>query len=129
MFEKFRKRMKRKTIGKKGQVTMASQGKVTEQMPKIKKIGVLRMASFMGLYGVFIGLITAILTLVFSALLQAIFPTSFSTGGLLSYVSGALALLIYPVFFGGVSFVASLIFTPLMNLVLKIIGGISLKIE
>jgi len=94
-------------------------------MANLKKIGVLRTASFMGLYGVFTGIILDIVSLLFSLLMPMIFPTL--TDSFSSY--GALGFLIYPLAIGLISFVSGLIFIPLVNLVLKITGGVGLKIQ
>lgn len=94
-------------------------------MYRIKKFKVLKMASFMGLYGVFIGLIMAIFSSIFSLLVGSlIFESS-----LINSIFGFWALLFFPIFYGITAFVGGLIFIPIMNLVLKIVKGVDLELE
>ncbi len=96
-------------------------------MLRLRKIGVLSMACFMGLYGAFIGFILAILVF----LLALILPMFFSGGTLISsaFNPQLLNLLLYPIVSGVLSFIGGLISTPIINLVLKIIDGLKCDIE
>lgn len=99
-------------------------------MALIKRFGVLRMACFMGLYGVFIGLIFAIIQLIFIAIFASVVSQLGTTTQIgLFGGSTALILLTFPILYGIISFIAGLIFTPIMNLILKIIGGLELDIS
>jgi hypothetical protein len=93
-------------------------------MASLKKIGVIRTATFMGLYGVFAGIILDIFGIMISLVLSTS-PIQDMTGLAL----GTLGFLIYPIAIGVVSFIGALIFIPLVNLVLKITGGVGLKIQ
>ena len=92
-------------------------------MAKIKRLGVLKMASFMGLYGAFVGLLLGI----FSAFILPFLVASFGIPGELG--GGSLSIIFYPVFYGIGGFIGGLILTPIINLILKIIKGIDLDIE
>ena len=87
------------------------------------------MACFMGLYGAFIGLIFGIILLIYSQVLKAVF--SQADMGIMSLLGlgGWMALFLAPVIYGIMFFLLGLIFTPLMNLTLKITKGIDLDIE
>lgn len=96
---------------------------------KLKRIGVMKMAFFMGLYGVLLGFIIGFLLSIF---ISMIYSFSNLTGTLES--SGFflqlrwLNLIFWPVFFGIFNFLIALVLTPLMNLILKIIKGLELDI-
>ncbi|MBI3623476.1 hypothetical protein HY212_05360 [Candidatus Pacearchaeota archaeon] len=97
-------------------------------MARIKRFDVLRMASFMGIYGLFIGLIAALLMgMIISALM------TYVSGGLGGTSSSSsfnwLNLVLFPIIYGVIGFISGLILTPIINLILKIIGGIGLDID
>jgi len=94
-------------------------------MAKIKRFGVLKMAYFMGLYGIVIGLIAGLFITLFS--LIGTLPES--TLGALKFIYGVGAIIFLPIFYGVMMFLSGLIFTPIINLILKIIKGIDLNIE
>ena len=93
-------------------------------MGVIKRFGVLKMAGFMGLYSAFIGLVFGILFFLLSFLPSASLYTS-----LLGISGGALSIIILPLIYGVFGFVGGLIFTPIMNLALKITKGINFSVE
>lgn len=93
-------------------------------MAKIKRFGVLKMASFMGIYGAVIGLLAGI----FVALLLVVIPPEYTAFGLFGQ-TGFFLVILYPIFYGVGGFVGGLILTPIINLILKIIKGIDLDIE
>lgn len=95
-------------------------------MAKIKKFNVVKMASFMGLYGVFIGIIAGLIVTLSSLVGGALLEEAL---GIFKFVYGTLSIIIFPIFYGFMMFLAGLIFTPIINLVLKIIKGIDLDIE
>ena len=101
-------------------------------MAKIRRIGVLKMASFMGLYGIAMGLIFGIIF----ALLSFVMPSSIQqTGepqvslGMFKWFFGVGAIIFLPLFYGITMFISAIIFTPIMNLILKIVNGLDLEIE
>jgi len=111
-------------------------------MARIKRFGILRMSSFMGLYSVFIGLIFALL----AGLLFSIISSIFASGGDYVIQNGGPAelansgignplsfswfyLVLFPIIFGAFGFVSGLILTPIINLTLKAIGGIDLDLD
>jgi len=93
-------------------------------MAVIKRFGVLKMAGFTALYSAFIGLILGILFFLISFI-----PSVSSYTSLLGISGGALSIIILPLIYGVIGFISGLIFTPIMNLVLKITKGINLDLE
>jgi hypothetical protein len=119
-------------------------------MAKIKRFGVLKTSSFMGLLGVAAGLVSVILMLLLFSFFSGLFaPVDyvddvgnnddfFGTGNaILGDLTGDLQLfdfnyiyfLYFPVIYGIIWFILGLIFTPITNLILKIIKGLDLDIE
>ena len=101
-------------------------------MVKLKRLGVIKTASFLGLFGVLIGLIVAILMWIASLILTSLFSPAGDSGflsisSILSF--NAINLLLFPIGYGIVSFILGLILIPITNLILKIIKGIDLDLE
>ena len=94
-------------------------------MYRVKKFKVMKVALFAGLYGVFIGLLFGILI----ALSSFFAPTLSPISGILGLTTGVFAIIIFPLFYGVSAFIGGLIFTPLMNLTLKIIKGVDFELE
>lgn len=92
-------------------------------MVKLNRIGVIKAACFSGLFGVFMGLIFGLFFVISTYMLKDLIS---SLGGTLNIGLGWISLIIFPLGFGVLSFLTGLIFTPLMNLVLKIIKGLDL---
>lgn len=85
---------------------------------KIKRLGVLKMAGFTGVYGAFMGLIFgAIFSLV------ALIAPSSSTA-----IVGVFAIILFPLVYGITGFLSALIFTPIVNLSLKVIKGLDIEL-
>jgi hypothetical protein len=98
-------------------------------MVKLNRIGVLKSASFLGLYGVFVGLIFGIILFIYSQILKTVFSgNSYSSSSFMNIlgVGGALSIIVTPIIYGILFFLIGLIFTPIMNLILKIIKGLDL---
>lgn len=95
-------------------------------MAKIKRFGILSMATFMGLYGIAIGLIAAILGGILGGIFSKYFGSSLD---LTSIGFSWISLLTLPLFYGIFMFVAALIFTPIINLILKLIHGLDVEIK
>jgi len=100
-------------------------------MAKIKRIGVLKMASFMGLYGVFIGLLIAILMGIFFSIISILFGSALGNSSGISplFTFSWFNLFLFPLLSGIVGFISGLIFTPIINLILKIIKGLDFDLE
>lgn len=96
-------------------------------MAKITRFGVLKMALFTGIYGAFIGLIFAILMGIFISIFGFIIPSGNEILPIFNF--SWFFLLLFPIIYGVVGFIAGLILTPIINLILKIINGIDLNIE
>jgi len=95
-------------------------------MVVLKRVGVLKAACFLGLYGVFIGLIFGLIGIILSNVIRSL--SAFGGAGILSLfgIGTWLAVLLVPLVYGVLFFLMGLIFTPLMNLILKIIKGLDL---
>lgn len=99
-------------------------------MGKIKRFGVLKTSSFIGLYSFFLGFIFSLIMWIAAKLFSSLV---FSSLGPLSPVSSTsfswIWIIILPFFYGIIGFVSSLIIIPIMNLTLKITKGIDLDLE
>lgn len=107
-------------------------------MAKIKRLGVIKTASFLGLFGVFIGFIFGLIMFIVTIILSNVINSMGDVDSLgvppnIFLIFGAsswyIFLLIFPLISGVINFLIGLIFTPFMNLSLKIIRGIDLDIE
>ena len=78
------------------------------------------MAGFLGLYGLFMGLVFAIL---------GFLGTLVVSSTALELIGGGLSLFLLPFLYGVMGFVGGLIFTPIMNLSLRIVKGLNLDLE
>lgn len=98
-------------------------------MLKIRKLGVLKMACFLGLFSFFVGIILSILIWILagflSTLLMEIPGASINIMTIFDFTN----LVVFAFVNGVVGFVLGLILTPIMNLVFKIIGGLDIIIE
>jgi hypothetical protein len=93
-------------------------------MVVLKRVGVLKAACFMGLYGLFMGIIFDLFLMIYMFILSSILPTG--SLGLMGLGTGLLSFILIPLIYGVLSFLLGFIFTPLMNLVLRIIKGLDL---
>ena len=87
---------------------------------ELKKIGVGSAAKVGGLLGVVLGLVIGI----FAALLSSFIP---DTGAGLPFFSGFAAIIILPIVYGIISFIAYAIGAWLYNLVAGWVGGVQLE--
>lgn len=92
-------------------------------MAKIKRLGVIKTASFMGLYMFAFGIIFILLWGIILSTLLGPLSGFVSTGASLS------SLILVPIIYGVIGFIGGLILTPIMNLALRIIKGVDLDIE
>ncbi|HLC78429.1 MAG TPA: hypothetical protein VJH92_04850 [Candidatus Nanoarchaeia archaeon] len=101
-------------------------------MAKLKRVDVLKMASFLGLFGVFVGFIVALFAWVVVSMVSALFASA-TDGGLTTTNSlldfSWIYIIVFPIIFGIGNFVIALIFTPLSNLFLKIVKGIDFELD
>ena len=91
----------------------------------LKRIGVIKGACFSGLYGFACGLILSIILFLFSSMVSS---TSSMFLSLFSFVGG-ITLILLPVIYGVLGFISGLIFIPIANLVLLIIGGVDINLD
>lgn len=94
-------------------------------MVRIKRLGVLNVASFLGILGVYAGIIFGVLLflgifLMSTNLAEATQRDSISFSGL--------TMILLPVSLGAGGFLFGLIFTPFINLLLKVIKGLKVEI-
>lgn len=97
-------------------------------MLKFRKIGVLKMSVFSGLFSFCIGLISTLLMLVTVKITSSLMITGMA-GEIISNSFSLANLLILPFAYGFFGLIAGLIFTPIMNLIFKIINGLDIDIE
>ncbi|GBE19554.1 MAG TPA: hypothetical protein ENG87_02370 [Candidatus Pacearchaeota archaeon] len=94
-------------------------------MAKLKRVGVMKMAVFLGLSTAFIGLVLG----VFSTIITSLISLPSYLPAKTSLITGYWSILILPIVYGILGFLTGLVFTPINNLILRIIGGISLDID
>jgi len=92
---------------------------------KLKRIGVVKGAFFMGLYGIVIGLISAILAFILTSFLSSVMDSI--GGGTVSSFS-MWSFIYFPFGYGVLSLIGGFIFIPLANLILKLLKGIDLEL-
>lgn len=97
-------------------------------MLKLRKFGVLKMSLFLGLYGVALGLILGVLTTLFSLIGSSLISSDIDLGTF-GFMLGIGSMIVFPIFFGVSMFISGLIFTPIINLILKLIKGLNVLIE
>ena len=85
-------------------------------MAKIKRIGVIKMASFMGLYGAFVGLIVGLIIAIMGTIISTVISSA-GFGGVFNLGSMWLAVILFPLGAGISGFISGLIFTPIINLI------------
>jgi len=90
---------------------------------KLRRIGVLKGAYFMGIFGVAVGLIVSIIAFILVFMLGSIFGDI--AGSFVSF--SFLNFFLFPILYGIGGFIGGFIFIPLANLVLKLIKGIDLE--
>ncbi len=87
-------------------------------MAVIKKFKVIKMACFLGLFGIFMGFVYGIILTLLSLIIPAV-----ATFKVWQMIIGI------PIAYGIMMFLMGLIFTPLMNLSLRVIKGIHLDLD
>jgi len=101
-------------------------------MAVIKRFGVLKTASFTGLYLFFVGFIISLIMWLVSKMVSNLLSSLVSSlGGTVvstNYFS-IIWVFILPFFYGIIGFISGLIFIPIMNLVLKMTKGINFDLE
>jgi hypothetical protein len=91
-------------------------------------MGVIKTACFSGIYGFFLGVIFLLYLMILSLVLS-VSLSDMSTGIFPSFFDGILGILLIPILYGVILFLIGLVFTPLMNLILKMINGLDWDIE
>ena len=96
-------------------------------MKVLKKVDLLSAANVLGLMGVVWGLITAVLAVILSGIIGT--TASILPGAEAAIGVGILSVVILPITYGIVGFVAGVVTALIYNLVSKWIGGIKLDIK
>lgn len=91
----------------------------------IKRIGVLKLAIFQSAMMAAFGLIVALIFMAFGAMLGGLSHQA----GMAGMVGGIAALIIFPIMYGVIGFIAGAIGAALYNLVAGIVGGIEIDVE
>lgn len=98
-------------------------------MVNVRNIEVFKMSFFLGLFGVFAGIVLAIIQMVLWGLGLPLMGMYGAFGNLiLPFFGFWMSVILYPIMYGICFFICGLIFTPLVNLTLKILGGIEFSI-
>ena len=87
----------------------------------IKRVGVLKLAIFQGTLLAFFGLLAAVFMLMVGSMFGA-------KAGLFG-MAGLAALIILPIVYGILGFIAGAIYAALYNLVAGMVGGIEIDVE
>ena len=90
----------------------------------IKRVGVLRLAIFQSALMAAFGLFAALLVLMFSTMLGAHTQQAGVFGAM-----GIAAVIIFPIMYGVIGFIAGAIGGALYNLVAGVVGGIEIEVE
>ena len=92
-------------------------------MAVLKRVGILKTATFFALYTLFMAIIMELFIGLFPMILSALFlPFGFVSLGLLFFI-------LFPIIFALISFISTLIMALIINLVLKITKGINFDLE
>jgi hypothetical protein len=91
---------------------------------KLKKIGIMSVAKFSGIYGLLIGLIAGIFVAVISMI-----GTTGPDLGALGFVFGFGAIIALPIFYGIGGFIGGIISAFLFNIIAKMAGGIEMHFK
>jgi len=89
----------------------------------IKRVGVLRLAVFQSALMAAFGLIAALFVISFGAMFAR------AGGGSAAMFGGVAALIIFPIMYGVIGFIAGAIGGALYNLVAGVVGGIEIEVE
>jgi hypothetical protein len=95
-------------------------------MVVLKKVGVIKSACFLGIYGLFIGVIVDLVLVIYTSMFSSIFSAAGGSSITSGLGIGIFFYVLIPLFYGVISFLGGLIFTPLMNLILKMIHGLDM---
>ena len=92
----------------------------------IKRVGVLRLATFhsamMAAFGLIVGLVLAGFGTMFGG-------TATHHSGLLGMAGGLAALIVFPIMYGIIGFIVGAVGGALYNLVTGVVGGIEIEVE
>jgi hypothetical protein len=96
----------------------------------INSIGVLSLAKMMAILYAFLGLLVGGIFSLFAILGAAIGGASGQDGsGIVGVLFGIGAVIILPVFYGCIGFIAGLVTAPIYNLAAKVVGGLEVDLS
>ena len=102
-------------------------------MAHIKRIGVVKFALFSALWAVIMGLIEGLLFYLASLLIPSTITVApgvnFELPSTIALLLSPLAIIILPISLGILVFILSLLIGLIINLILKIIGGLQLSLD
>ncbi len=93
-------------------------------MKVLKKVSLLSVANVLGMMGVVWGLVIAILAIALGGLITSVLPGAGAAVGV-----GIISIIVFPLTYGIVGFVAGVICALLYNIVAKRIGGIKIDLK
>ncbi len=91
----------------------------------IKRIGVLKLAVFQAAMMAAFGLLAALIIMLFGTMIGSMN----NQAGAFGMVGGIAALIILPIMYGVIGFIAGAIGAALYNLVAGVVGGIEIDVE
>ena len=92
---------------------------------KLEKFGILSVAKFTAIYGVLIGLLIGIFMAVLSSMVTNVLGAQIGV----SFFTGYLAIITYPLVYGIGGFIMGIISALLFNLIAKMSGGIEMHFK
>jgi hypothetical protein len=100
-------------------------------MYKVKKIGALSLAKILGALYAAMGFIFGLMFAVFSIIpgLISLFVKNGQGAALVAVAMGMGAIIVLPLFYGAIGFIAGLIASVIYNFVASKVGGIELDLE
>jgi hypothetical protein len=94
----------------------------------VRRVGPLSFAKVMGVLYVLMGLLFGAIVSLISVVGGALAPHD-EAGGMAGLLFGAAAIVVLPIFYGVLGFVASLIGAALYNMVASFVGGIEIDVQ
>lgn len=89
----------------------------------IKRVGVLRLAIFQSAMMAAFGLFAGLIVMMFGAMLRN------SGAGMAGMIGGVGAVIVFPIIYGIIGFIAGAVGGALYNLVASFVGGIEIEVE
>ena len=94
----------------------------------VRRVGPLSLAKIMGVLYVLVGLCFGAIVSLISIVGGALVPND-EPGGMVGMLFGAAAIIVFPIFYGVLGFVMTLIGAALYNVVASMVGGVELDVQ